>query len=51
MPLTGTVGFKISSARIVPTANSTGLLTRRRRTLGSKKRFDRKIIATGTSIW
>ena len=41
-----TVGLTISSARMVPTANSTGLLTRRRRTPGSKNRFERRIIAT-----
>src|SRR5262249_49373583 len=45
-----TVGWRISKARIVPTVNSTGDLTRRRRTDGSKKRFERKIISTGTLI-
>ncbi len=46
-----TVGLRTSSARIVPTANSTGDFTRRRTVLGSKKRFDRRIISTGFSIW
>ena len=47
-PRPATVGLRISRARIVPTANSTGLLTRRRRMAGSKNRFERRIVATGT---
>ena len=43
-----TVGLRTSRARTVPTVNSTGPLTRRRLTEGSKKRFDRSIISKGT---
>src|SRR3569623_1048253 len=45
-----TVGERISYARIVPTANSTGLETRRRRMAGLWNSAERRINATGTAV-